>query len=322
MTKFRKPMQRQQGLKILGYGEDGSGKSWTALTFPKLAIVDTESKLGVYENNPEKNQNILGIADTVNYYDVIELMEEVVGNPKTYSTFVIDSETNLYDSMQVSMMEVEENRAKKKKKSVDDATVSKRGWGKVKLNNSRLKNLKAQMSANGVTIISIAHKKDIFQEIDGKQIKIGEMPELKKGSKHDYDVVLRFFKKKDIATGEYRFYAEVEKDTTLTYKIGTQLENVSYNNWEEYIERNKKGKVIESSYDNAIEKTISATEEEEQGFEELSNEFVKLFKELKDKDDKNKELVTNLLKLNNVDSYKDSNCYDGLKVVVEKMREM
>lgn len=322
MAKFRKPMQRKQGLKILMYGVDGSGKSWTALTFPRLAIIDTESKLGVYENNPEKNQNILGISDTVNYYDVIDLMEEVVANPKTYSTFVIDSETNLYDSMQVAMMEVEESRAKKKGKSADDATVSMRGWGKVKLNNARLKNLRAQMSANGITMISIAHKKDIFEEINGKQVKIGEMPDLRKGSKHDYDVVLRFFKKKDIATGEYKFFAEVEKDTTLTYKMGTQLENVSYDNWKEYIERNQKGETVKSSYDNAIKETVTTAEEDDKGFEELSKEFVKLFKEVKDKDEKNKELVTNLLKINNVDSYKNPNCFDGLKVVVEKMKEM
>ena len=322
MANFRKPMQRSQGLKILGYGEDGSGKSWSALTFPKLAIIDTESKLGVYENNEEKNKNILGIADTVSYYDVIELMEKVVANPKTFSTFVIDSETNLYESMQVSMMEVEEARAKRKKSSIDDATVSMRGWGKVKLNNSRLKNLKAQMSADGVTIVSIAHKKDIFEEINGKQIKIGEMPELKKGSKHDYDIVLRFFKKKDIGTGEYKFFAEVEKDTTGTYRMGTQLENVSYENWKEYIERNKKGKPIKSSYDNAIKETITTADEEEKNFEELSSEFVKLFKDLKDKDEKNKELITNLLKVNNVESYKDPNCFDGLKIVVEKMKEI
>ena len=56
-----------------------------------------------------------------------------------------------------------------KGKSADDATVSMRGWGKVKLNNARLKNLRAQMSANGITMISIAHKKDIFEEINGKQ---------------------------------------------------------------------------------------------------------------------------------------------------------
>lgn len=322
MAKFRKPMQRKQGLKILMYGVDGSGKSWTALTFPRLAIVDTESKLGVYENNPEKNQNILGISDTVNYYDVIDLMEEVVANPKTYSTFVIDSETNLYDSMQVAMMEVEESRAKKKGKSADDATVSMRGWGKVKLNNARLKNLRAQMSANGITMISIAHKKDIFEEINGKQVKIDEIPDLRKGSKHDYDVVLRFFKKKDIATGEYKFFAEVEKDTTLTYKMGTQLENVSYDNWKEYIERNQKGETVKSFYDNAIKETVTTAEEDDKGFEELSKEFVKLFKEVKDKDEKNKELVTNLLKINNVDSYKNPNCFDGLKVVVEKMKEM
>lgn len=320
--KFRKPQQRKQGLKILGFGGDGDGKSCFMLTFPRLAVVDTESKLGVYENDARFNKNILGVADTVDYYDAIELAEEVVKNPKTYSTFVIDSETNLYDSMQVAVMEVEEERAIKNKKSVDDATVSQRGWGKVKLNNARLKNLKAQMSANGTTIISIAHKEDIFQEINGKQVKIGEKPALRKNSGHDYDIVLRFFKEKDMATGEYRFYAEVTKDTTNTYKVGTKLENVSYDNWKEYIDGNEKASKVETSYDKAIDKTMTTMKQESQDFDSLSNEFVTLFKALKEKDEKNKEVVTNLLKVHGVESYKSPEYFDGLKLVVESMRNM
>lgn len=320
--KFRKPQQRKQGLKILGFGGDGDGKSCFMLTFPRLAVVDTESKLGVYENDARFNKNILGVADTVDYYDAIELAEEVVKNPKTYSTFVIDSETNLYDSMQVAVMEVEEERAIKNKKSVDDATVSQRGWGKVKLNNARLKNLKAQMSANGTTIISIAHKEDIFQEINGKQVKIGEKPALRKNSGHDYDIVLRFFKEKDMATGEYRFYAEVTKDTTNTYKVGTKLENVSYDNWKEYIDGNEKASKVETSYDKAIDKTMTTMKQESQDFDSLSNEFVSLFKALKEKDEKNKEVVTNLLKVHGVESYKSPEYFDGLKAVVESMRNM
>lgn len=321
-VKWRKPQQRRQGLKILAYGGDGDGKSCFMLTFPKLAVIDTESKLGVYENDERFNKNILGVADTVNYYDAIELAEDVVKNPKVYNTFVIDSETNLYDSMQVAVMEVEEERAIKNKKSVDDATVSQRGWGKVKLNNARLKNLKAQMSANGTTIISVAHKEDLFQEINGKQIKIGEKPALRKNSGHDYDIVLRFFKEKDIATGDFKFYAEVTKDTTNTYKVGTKLENVSYDNWRKYIEGNENALKVKTAYDKAIDTTMLTMKQESQDFDSLSKEFVELFKLLKEKDEKNKELVTSLLKEHGVESYKNPEYFEGLKLVIEEMRQM
>ena len=253
---FRKPIQRKQGLKILAYGEDDSGKSVFALSFPKIAYIDTESKIGVYENNPKYNKNLIAIADTVNYYDVIDLIDKIIDSPSEFETFAIDSETNLYDDMQVAAMEVEEEKARQKNKNVDDAIVAQRGWGKVKLNNARLRNMKAQVSAVGITCISIAHKKDIIEEVNGKQVKIGERPELRDGSRHDYDIILRFYKQKDVS-GTYRYYAEVEKDTTQFYKAGQKIENVSYENWKEYIESNKSYDTVDTSYNNAIDSNIS-----------------------------------------------------------------
>jgi hypothetical protein len=266
---FRKPEQRKQGLKILGYGEDTSGKSIFTFSFPKLAIIDTESKIGTYENNPKYNKNMEAIADTVDYYEILELQEEVIKNPKKYSTFVTDSETNLYDDMQVSAMEVEEAKAEKFNKNIDDAVVAQRGWGKVKLNNARYRNNKSQISALGITVISIAHKKDITEDRNGKMIKIGEKPDLKEGSKHDYDVILRFYKTKN--GDQFRFFAEVEKDTTQTYPIGKILENVTYNNWKDYIEGNQKLNSVNASYGNAINSNIKNMQKDDNG--EPSNEL-------------------------------------------------
>ena len=322
VKQFRKVKSRKQGLKILFYGEDGAGKSMSMLTFPKIAIIDTESKLGVYENNNKFNKNIVGVADTVNYYDVIELAEQVIGDTSSFSTFVIDSETNLYESMQVAVMKVEENRAEKNKKNVDDATVSQRGWGKVKLNNARLKNLKAQISALGITIISIAHKKDIIEKVGDKNIKIGEKPDLKEGSKHDYDIVLRFFKEKDLATGEYKFFIEVEKDTTQTLKVGSKIENFSYSIFKDYIEENNSREDIVADYGNAINDNMEDTKEESLNFENTLAEFTSLFKYLKEKDLKNVETITQLLKNRGIDSYKNPAYAEELKEVVKELKTM
>lgn len=296
---FRKPEQRKQGLKILAYGEDTSGKSVFTLSFPKLAVIDTESKIGVYENNPKYNKNIEAIADTVDYYEVIKLQDEVITNPKKYATFITDSETNLYDDMQVSAMEVEEAKAEKYKKNIDDAVVAQRGWGKVKLNNARYRNNKSQMSALGITIISVAHKKDIMEEQGGKQIKIGEKPDLKEGSKHDYDVILRFYKTK--TNGKFKFFAEVEKDTTQTYTIGTTLENVTYDNWKNYIEGNQQFKTVETSYNRAIDSNINnmtkedSIEESESPLKALKTQVTTLAKEKSATSDEVKTIVKELL---------------------------
>jgi hypothetical protein len=322
MVKFRKPEERKQGLKVLFYGENGAGKSIAALTFPKLAVIDSESKIGVYENDPRFRNNIVGIADTANYYDVIELMEDVVKNPKTYQTLVTDSYTNIYNSMQVAVMEVEEERALKNNKNIDDATVSQRGWGKIKLNTVRFDSLIAQASAKGITVIAVAHKEDITQEVNGKQIKIGEKPSLRKNAEHTFDVILRFFKEKDIVTGEYKYFAEVEKDTTGTYKVGTKLENVTYEHFKEYIERNENAKTIETNYDKTIESTMNTMKKEQESFDSIVNEFKTLFKELVAKDESNKAKVQKLLKDNGVEKYNDPAKIAELKEVIEEMKKL
>lgn len=321
MAKFRKPQTRKQGLKILGYGEDGSGKSVFGLTFPKIAIQDTESKLGVYENNPKYNKNLVGICDSSNYYDALDLLEDVIKNPKAYSTYITDSETNMYDDMQVSCMEVEEERARKKGNNVDDQTISMRGYGKIKLNNARLRNLKAQASANGVTIISVAHKKDITKDVNGKQVKIGEEPELKKGCKHDYDIVLRFFKEKDVITGLYKFFAEVEKDTTETYPVGTKLENVTYENWKEYIEGNQQHENVETAYDKTLKDNIDGMKKEAEDFDTIVTEFKALYKELS-KDADKKSTIVKLMKDKGVEKYNDPANAEQLKEVIKEMKNM
>ena len=320
-VKFRTPQKTLQGLKILAYGEDGAGKSLFGLSFPKIAIIDTEAKLGVYENNPTYNKNLVAVADSVNYYDVIELLEQVTKSTKDFNTFITDSETNLYEMMQVACMEVEEERARKKGGNVDDQTISMRGHGKVKLNNARLKNLKAQASANGVTIISVAHKEDIFQEVNGKQIKIGEKPALRKNSKHDYDVVLRFYKEKDVVTGEYKYMAEVEKDTTSTYRLGTRIEGVAYENFRDYIEQNQKNEKVETSYDKSIQANMDSMKKEQEDHETIVNEFKQLYKELA-KDAEKKKAVAKLMKEKGVEKYTDPSLVSELKEVIAEMKNM
>lgn len=322
MLDFRKPEERKQGLKILFYGENNSGKSMAALTFPKNAIFDSESKIGVYENDPLYKGNIAGIADTANHYDLVRLTEKVLKSPESFNTLTYDSYTNIYESMQVAMMELEEKKAKDKKKEVDDAVVAQRGWGKIKLNTLRVNNLIAQASALGITVVAVAHKDDVMQDLgNGKSVKIGEKPVLRKNAEHTFDIVLRFFKEKDIVTGEYKYLAEVEKDTTKTYKIGTKLENVTYDTFKEYIERSNNSKTIETNYGETISDTIKRSEEEDKGFQDVLNEFKSLYKELS-QDDENKTKIAKILKENKVEKYNDPSSEKQLLVAIGEIKKL
>lgn len=320
--KFRKPETRKQGLKILFYGENGAGKSVAALTFPENAIIDSESKIGVYESDPRYKDNIVGIADTSNYYDAIELMEQVLANPKMCKTFTIDSYTKIYNAIQVACMEVEEERARKKGGNVDDSTISMRGHGKIKLNILRFEDFIAQASAKGIHVLCIAHKEDVKQKVGDNFVKVGERPALKVNAEHTFDVILRFYKEKDIVTGEYKFYADVEKDTTSTYRIGTKLENVTYEHFKGYMERTSDAKTIETNYDKTIENSMESMKKEQEDHETLVKEFKLLYKDLVAKDEANKSKVAAILKSKGVEKYNDPTLSSQLKEAIEEIKKL
>lgn len=320
--KFRKPSSRKQGLKILFYGENGAGKSVAALTFPDNAIVDSESKIGVYESDPRFKDNIVGIADTSNYYEVLELMDQVLANPKMCKTFTIDSYTKIYNAVQVACMEVEEERARKKGGNVDDSTISMRGHGKIKLNILRFDDFIAQASAKGVHVICVAHKDDIKQKVGDNFVKVGERPALKANAEHTFDVILRFYKEKDIVTGEYKFYADVEKDTTGLYRVGTKLENVTYEHFKSYIESNDKKETIETNYDKTLESSMTEMKREQEDHETLVKQFKELYKELVAKDEANKSKVAAILKSKGVEKYNDPTLSSQLKEAIEEIKKL
>lgn len=322
MSLLRKKQERQQGLKILAYGVNGGGKSVYGLGFPEVAVLDAEAKIGVYETSEKHGKNIVAVADTSNYYDTLSVLEEVIST-KACKTFMVDSETYIYEAMQVSAMEVEEERAKKKGGDPTDQAVSQRGWGKIKLNTARFRGLKAQASSNGITLIVTAHKEDVMQKVGQDSVKVGEKPSLRKNSEHEYDVVLRFFKEKDLATGKIKYLAEVEKDTTETFEVGDIIENPCYDNtFKAYVERTSKLETVKSSYDKTIKSNMDTMNNESKDFDELVVEFETLFKTLKDKDENNIKVVKDLLGKNNITSYKKPECFDNLKVVVEELKRL
>jgi len=322
LAKFRKPQARKQGLKILAYGENGSGKSWFDLSFPDNAIIDSESKIGVNENNPLFRDKIAAIADTSNYYDAVELMEEVIKNPKSYKTFTIDSYTKIYSAIQVACMEVEEERARKKGGNIDDSTLSMRSHGKVKLNVLRFEDYIAQASSKGINVIAVAHKVDVKQKSGENWIKVGEKPDLKANAEHTFDVVLRFYKEKDIVTGEYKYMAEVEKDTTNTYKLGQKLENVTYDHFKEYIEKNEKEEIVNTHYDKTINDNVNVMKKEQEDHETIVKEFKTLYSELVKQDESNKSKVASLMKAKGVEKYNDTSLTPQLIEVIQEMKKL
>lgn len=270
MIKIEKPGTHKKGLKILVYGDTGTGKTSFALTFPKSLILDTEDGYEWYENT-EKAKNMAGIARSQSFDDLDDLLDQLDRDSSEYSTFVIDSETKIYENLQEALLDVEERRARKKHRDELDANISQRSWGKIKQISLRLQNEKIRLASQGVNIVSVSQAADVMENSGDTMVKVGEKPDMHKKAKYDYDIKLRLF----IKDGKY--YGEVEKDRTDTYSVGTVLENPSYDNWKERVEgKENQGTTKDVNFTESVDKSKKAYENElksEMSFEERVRDY-------------------------------------------------
>lgn len=270
MIKIEKPGTHKKGLKILVYGDTGTGKTSFALTFPKSLILDTEDGYEWYENT-EKAKNMAGIVRSQSFDDLDDLLDQLERDSSEYSTFVIDSETKIYENLQEALLDVEERRARKKHRDELDANISQRSWGKIKQISLRLQNEKIRLASQGVNIVSVSQAADVMENSGDTMVKVGEKPDMHKKAKYDYDIKLRLF----IKDGKY--YGEVEKDRTDTYSVGTVLENPSYDNWKERVEgKGNQGTTKDVNFTESVDKSKKAYENElksEMSFEERVRDY-------------------------------------------------
>lgn len=214
MGIFKKVEETKSGLKVLAYGGTGTGKTTFALTFPEIGAIDSEDGMAFYKNNP----NLKHILNTTSADEVEEALEEIEDELlDEIKTFVLDSETKIYENLQLSGLNVAEKRARRKGESVEDANISQREWGKIKLLVKKAQSIKIMLASKGINIVSIAQQKDIKEKKGDNWVVVGYAPDVSKGLEFDYDIILRFFTEKN-KDGEEVYKAEVLKDRTQTYK--------------------------------------------------------------------------------------------------------
>lgn len=248
-------------MKILIYGESGSGKTVFALSFPKSIVVDSEDGYSWYEGT-ERTRNVVGILDSQSYDDLENLMDELDdANDEEFSSLVIDSETKVYENIKEALQNVEETRAARKGRDVLDANLSMRSYGKIGQLSGRLQNAKLRLASRGLNIISVAQEKDEMEDAgNGQRVKVGEKPNMDKRARFDYDVVIRLF------TKDNKYYGEIEKDRLEVFERGDIVENPSYQNWAHRLEsKDNQGEVVAKDFSKDAEKSQKAYYEEVKG---------------------------------------------------------
>ena len=275
---FRKARATKIGGKFLSYGESGSGKSTFQLTFPKVACIDSETGIAHYEGkdielNNGKTYNNLVMVDNTSDLDELEsdlddfINGEYDGQIETLS---IDSETKFYNTMQIGATEVEERRARKKGGDVDDAGISVKQWGRIKIINMKLQQAKIDLSSKGTHVVSVAQEIELKDD-DGKKV-IGYKPDMHKSVKFDYDTILRHYTKKE-KDGSVSFWAEVIKDRTNVTKVGQQIENPCFDIWKDYYDSMNGLETNTTSYKNDLKTSTESMIDQADKSEALAAEF-------------------------------------------------
>lgn len=287
---FRKAQTAKIGGKFLSYGESGSGKSTFQLTFPKVACIDSETGVAHYEgrnitlNNGNTYNNLVMVDNTSDLDELEDDLDSFIGGEYDgqIETLSIDSETKFYNTMQIGATEVEERRARKKGGDADDAGISVKQWGRIKIINMKLQQAKIDLSSKGTHVVSVAQEVEI-KDNDGKKV-IGYKPDMHKSVKFDYDTILRHYTKKD-KDGNVTFWAEVIKDRTNVTKVGQQIENPCFDIWKDYYASMNDLKANVTSYKNDLKTSTESMVDKADKSEELAAHFKEILKSLKDNKD-------------------------------------
>ena len=287
---FRKAQTAKIGGKFLSYGESGSGKSTFQLTFPKVACIDSETGVAHYEgrditlNNGNTYNNLVMVDNTSDLDELEDDLDSFIDGEYDgqIETLSIDSETKFYNTMQIGATEVEERRARKKGGNVDDAGISVKQWGRIKIINMKLQQAKIDLSSKGTHVVSVAQEVEIKDD-DGKKV-IGYKPDMHKSVKFDYDTILRHYTKKD-KDGNVTFWAEVIKDRTNVTKVGQQIENPCFDIWRDYYAAMNNLETNATSYKNDLKTSTESMVDKADKSEELAAQFKEVLKSFKDNKD-------------------------------------
>lgn len=298
---FRKPATKRVGLKVLLKGGQGTGKTTTALSFPKIAALDGENGMSLYEGTPD-GKNLILIDNTQSYVDLDDSIYYISENFEEdgIETLAIDSETKFYENIKETIQEVEERRARSKGRDVLDTNLSIRSWGKIGQLSDKLQNLKIDLTSKGVHVISIAQTSPITEKRGENRVVVGYKTEMRKGAEYDYDIILHHYVEEQ-EDGSMKFLAKVEKDRSKVFNRGDIIENPRYELWESRIKKNEDKESLNTSFAGQADKTKKAyeeqVEEEEKSLKERMTELSK------NADDKTRKEIMQALKAAKISSF-------------------
>jgi hypothetical protein len=204
------------------YGGTGTGKTISALTFPKPAYIDLEGGVDWYIGRqiiPEQNVDFL-LLQTESAMDVINAVEEIkdrlADDPDSLESVVIDPISVFWDALQEGFI----RRLQAKDKN---AEIRFQHWKAIKAPYKRALTTLINLP---VHLVLVGREAADYEMKKGELVQVGTRIQTEKDTPYISDIYLRHYKdKKD---GVTRFMSEVEKDRTNMMKEGTHLQNLTF----------------------------------------------------------------------------------------------
>ena len=209
VSPFTPAEQVSKKLKVLVYGDSGTGKTWFALSFPgKVAVIDLEGGTELYGGR--EDVQAFDVLRTKSYEEVMSALDFIdADNGQTYQTVVVDPITVIWQVLQEAASL--KNEAKVKAGKLRDASLTYRDWGIIKNRVHRLYNRLSNMRCH---VVVTSRAKAEYENRGGDLVMVGSKPDAEKNSPYLFDVVMLL--RKDFTKGTARYSAIVEKDRSGT----------------------------------------------------------------------------------------------------------
>jgi hypothetical protein len=213
-TLFEKATKSARRLKMYIYGETGTGKTVTALHFPKPAVIDTEKGTEHYGKFFD-----FDVIYTSQMSEIDSVVDELLKGGHGYKTLVIDPFSNVYDRM------INDRQTYlRKKKGIPTYEITGLDYTPIK---NMLKTFLNKLKDLDMNIVMTTGVKPVYADNSSGEFmkQIGTAPDGHKEIPKMFDVVLEITIDKE--TGKRVAYVTKDRTNTLPAKFEFNYEKLT-----------------------------------------------------------------------------------------------
>lgn len=184
---FIKAETRERRLKLLLWGEPGTGKTVTSLKFPSPVVIDLEKGTVLYGDDFKFHVQHTNDADMCMSY-----VDWLLANKHDFRTLIIDPITVYWAAVQDKYRAIfMERKQGSKGFKIDFYEFQRNDWNTMKAEYKRFTRKLIKLDMN---IIVTAHQKTLFSE-DGSMTNLGATFDSEKKTGYDFDVIVQTYVK-------------------------------------------------------------------------------------------------------------------------------